>query len=132
MTISNVHVNKVLLVTFAICCCAIIHNIFINLLRGHEHVYGHYWPIWEKNKIMQDSNFLLVYYKLNSDIFICCLPNKGMCTTCKNGYHRTCSTYSFWVLKFVKCRKSPNLRLCYSFKYSNYIPSEPRGYYQYP
>ena len=50
-TISNVHVNKVLLVTFAICCCAIIRNVFINLLRSHEHVYGHYWPIWEKKAI---------------------------------------------------------------------------------
>ena len=110
MTISNVHVNKVLLVTFAICCYVIIRNIFINLLRGHEHVYGHYWPIWEKNEIRQDTNFLLLY-KLNSEILICCLPNKGMCTTCKNGYHRTCPTFSFWVLKFVKCK---NLRLYYS------------------
>ena len=37
--------QKVLLITFAIFCCAIIRNIFINLLRGHEHVYGQYWPI---------------------------------------------------------------------------------------
>ena len=45
-TISNVHVNKVLLVTFAIYYCAIIHNILNNLLHGHEHVYGHYWLIF--------------------------------------------------------------------------------------
>ena len=64
-TFSNVRINKVLLVTFANCCCAIIRNIFINLLHGHEHVYGHYWPIWEKKVIRQNSSFLLLY-KLNS------------------------------------------------------------------
>ena len=60
-TISNVHVNKVLLVTFASCCCAIIRNTFVNLLHGHEHVYRYYWPIWEKKAIRQNSNFLLLY-----------------------------------------------------------------------
>ena len=58
-TISNVQVNKVLLVTFVICCCAIIRNIFINLLYSHEH--GHYWPISEKKAIRQNSNFPLLY-----------------------------------------------------------------------
>ena len=32
----------------------------------------------------------------------------------KNGGHRTCPTYSFWVLKLVTYIKSKNLRLNYS------------------
>ena len=57
-------------------------NIFINLLRGHEHLYGHYWPILgvEIRKILEKSKFKAVLF----------------------------------------------------LKYSNYVPSEPRGYYQYP
>ena len=63
MNISNINVNKIILVTFAIYCCAIIRNIFINLLHIYEH--GHYWPIWDKKAIRQNSNFILLY-KLNS------------------------------------------------------------------
>ena len=57
-TISNVHVNKVLLVTFVICCCAIIRNIFINFYTVMNmdiiDLFG------RKKAIRQNNNFLLL------------------------------------------------------------------------